>query len=67
MKTAVLMVWVLLMTFTTGFSVGAQTPEISPEDLEVIEALELLENLDILGEDLEPIISGGLPGDADGR
>jgi hypothetical protein len=66
MRKALLMGWVLLSGFAAGLNAGAQTTEVPPEDLEVIEVLELLENMDFLQEDLELIKNHGLVGEVHG-
>lgn len=58
--------WVLLSGFAAGLNAGAQTEEAPPEDLEVIDVLDLLENMDFLKEDLELIKSQGLVGEDHG-
>jgi hypothetical protein len=55
MTKKLLLAWTLMLVLTTGFPAKAQQVEVPPEDLEIIELLELLENMDLLKEDLDLI------------
>lgn len=44
-----------MMVLATGIPTKAQQVEVPPEDMEIIELLELLENMDLLKEDLDLI------------
>jgi hypothetical protein len=46
---------VLTLVLATGIAAEAQQVEIPPEDVEIIEMLEMLENMDLLKEDLDLI------------
>jgi hypothetical protein len=50
-----LLAWTLMMVLATGIPTKAQQVEVPPEDMEIIELLELLENMDLLKEDLDLI------------
>jgi hypothetical protein len=66
MRTALLTGWILLAGLALGLNAGAQSTAVPPEDLEIIEMLELLENIELLKEDLELIRSVGLAGEENG-
>ena len=56
---------IAIFIFAHGFAGFAQEDEISDEDLEIIQIMEILENLDLLEEDMDLLETMAEIGDED--